>query len=259
MKLNNLQELKSKIENAKKNIESAVKKIEDSKSSELELIKKFNSDKKKTSKIATVTLYQNDSTKLFEYENSKTKDKINSSSINGFITGKIIPYGNYVKVESVLTLYPEGKILATAKEVGLISEVEFIANSIMNQFLSSIINENLVETDILIYPQEAGEKAVVFIEDYVLRGKSVSTKFTPGQHSIRVESPGYETIYFSHNYLPGEDKTISINMKKIENLETYFTIDNKKQKSCFLLSKEILLQLYCEYRNCVMFFINNGL
>ena len=234
-------ELKSKIENAKKNIESAVKKIEDSKSSELELIKKFNSDKKKTSKIATVTLYQNDSTKLFEYENSKAKDKINSSSINGFITGKIIPYGNYVKVESVLTLYPEGKILATAKEVGLISEVEFIANSIMNQFLSSIINENLVETDILIYPQEAGEKAVVFIEDYVLRGKSVSTKFTPGQHSIRVESPGYETIYFSHNYLAGENKTISINMKKIENVETYFTVKGKNKDSQFDLSSEIYL------------------
>ncbi|MBQ1984647.1 MAG: hypothetical protein II232_08475, partial [Spirochaetaceae bacterium] len=188
-------ELKTKIENAKKNIESTVEKIEESTNSEKELIKNFNSNKKKTSKIASVVLYQNDSSKLFEYENSKSKDKINSSSIHGFITGRIIPYGEYVKVESVLTLYPEGKVLATAKEVGLISEVEFLANSIMNQFLSSIINENLVQTDIFIYPQEAGEKAVVFIEDYVLRGKTVSTKFTPGQHSIRVESPGYETIY----------------------------------------------------------------
>ena len=234
-------ELKSKIENAKKNIETSVKKIDESKNSENELIKKFNSDKKKTSKIASVTLYQNDSTKLFEYENSKSKDKINSSSIHGLITGRIIPYGNYVKVESVLTLYPEGKILATAKEVGLISEVEFIANSIMNQFLSSIINENLVETDILIFPQEAGDKAVVFIEDLVLRGKSVSTKFTPGQHSIRVESPGYETIYFSHNYLAGQNKTISINMKKIETVETYFTVQGKNNESQFDLSSEIYL------------------
>ena len=233
-------ELKSKIDNAKKNIETSVKKIEESKNAENELIKKFNSDKKKTSKIATVTLYQNDSTKLFEYANSKSRDKINSSSIHGFITGKIVPYGNYVKVESVLTLYPEGKILATVKEVGLISEVEFIAKSIMNQFLSSIINENLVQTDILIFPHEAGENAVVFIEDYVLRGKSVSTKFTPGQHSVRIESPGYETIYFSHNYLAGQNKTISINMKKVEEVESYFTVQGKN-KSQFDLSSEIYL------------------
>lgn len=233
-------ELKSKIDNAEKNIETSVKKIEESKNAENELIKKFNIDKKKTSKIATVTLYQNDSTKLFEYANSKSKDKINSSSIHGFITGKIVPYGNYVKVESVLTLYPEGKILATVKEVGLISEVEFIAKSIMNQFLSSIINENLVQTDIFIYPHEAGENAVVFIEDYVLRGKSVSTKFTPGQHSVRIESPGYETIYFSHNYLAGQNKTISINMKKVEEVESYFTVQGKN-KSQFDLSSEIYL------------------
>ena len=114
-------ELKTKIENAKKNIESTVEKIEESTNSEKELIKNFNSNKKKTSKIASVVLYQNDSSKLFEYENSKSKDKINSSSIHGFITGRIIPYGEYVKVESVLTLYPEGKVLATAKEVVLIS------------------------------------------------------------------------------------------------------------------------------------------
>lgn len=234
-------ELKTKIENAKKSIATSIEKIEESKNSENELIKKFYSNKKKSSKIDTVVLYQNDSSKLFDYEQSKSKDKINSSSIHGFITGKIIPYGNYVKVESVLTLYPEGRVLATAKEVGLISEVEFIANSIMHQFLSSIINENLVQTEIFIYPQEAGEKAVVFIEDYVLRGKSVSAKFTPGKHSIRVESPGYETIYFSHNYLAGKDKTISINMKKIETAESYFTVKTKNNESQFDLSSELYL------------------
>ena len=234
-------ELKTKIENAKKNIATSIEKIEESKNSEYELIKKFNSNKKKTSKINNVVLYQNDSSKLFDYEQSKSKDKINSSSIHGLITGKIISYGNYVKVESVLTLYPEGRVLVTAKEVGLISEVEFIANSIMQQFLGSIINDNLVQTEIFIYPQEAGEQAVIFIEDYVLRGKSVSTKFTPGKHSIRVESPGYETIYFSHEYLAGKDKSISINMKKIETAESYFTVKNKNNDSQFDLSSEIYL------------------
>ena len=234
-------ELKKKIENSEKNIEVSVEKFLEFEKSEKELVEKFNSDKKKLSKIATVSLYQNDSTSLFDFNDSKSKDKINSSSIHGFITGKIIPYGNYVKVESVLTLYPEGKILATAKEVGLISEVEFIANSIMNQFLSSVINEELVQTDILIYPQEAGENAVLFIEDFVLRGKSNSTNFTPGEHSIRIESPGYETIYFSYNYLAGQNKIISINMKKVESVETYFTVESKIKKSQFDLSSQIYL------------------
>ncbi len=233
-------ELKKKIESSKNNIESSIKKIEESNESENKLIEKFKSDKKKESKISSVVLYQNDSTKLFDLENSKSKEKV-SSSIHGLITGKIIHYGDYVKVESSLTLYPEGKVLATAKEVGLISEVEFIANSIMNQFLSSIINEELVQTDILIYPPEAGENAVIFIEDYVLRGKSISTNFTPGEHSVRVESPGYETVYFSHNYLAGKNKTISVNMKKIENIETYFMIKEKKEKSQYDLSSEIYL------------------
>ena len=250
-------DLEKKIESSEKNILSYVQKIEESKTSEFQLIKNFYSDKKQRPKICSVVLYQNDSSKLFDYENSKSKEKVNSVSIHGLITGKIISYGEYMKVESSLTLYPEGKVLVTAKEVGLVSEVEFIANSIMNQFLSSIINENLVQTEILIYPQEAGEKAVVFIEDLVLRGKSVSTKFTPGEHSIRIESPGYETIYFSHNYLPGEDKTISINMKKIENLETYFTIDNKKQKSQFDLSSEVYLNSLFLGNSPISVLINN--
>ena len=250
-------DLEKKIESSEKNILSYVQKIEESKTSEFQLIKNFYSDKKQRPKICSVVLYQNDSSKLFDYENSKFKEKVNSVSIHGLITGKIISYGEYMKVESSLTLYPEGKVLVTAKEVGLVSEVEFIANSIMNQFLSSIINENLVQTEILIYPQEAGEKAVVFIEDLVLRGKSVSTKFTPGEHSIRIESPGYETIYFSHNYLPGEDKTISINMKKIENLETYFTIDNKKQKSQFDLSSEVYLNSLFLGNSPISVLINN--
>lgn len=250
-------DLEKKIESSEKNILSYVQKIEESKTSEFQLIKNFYSDKKQRPKICSVVLYQNDSSKLFDYENSKSKEKVNSVSIHGLITGKIISYGEYMKVESSLTLYPEGKVLVTAKEVGLVSEVEFIANSIMNQFLSSIINENLVQTEIFIYPQEAGEKAVVFIEDLVLRGKSVSTKFTPGEHSIRIESPGYETIYFSHNYLPGEDKTISINMKKIENLETYFTIDNKKQNSQFDLSSEVYLNSLFLGNSPISVLINN--
>ena len=193
-------ELRKKIESSDKTVESTIKKIDELQKKEDDFIESFNLNKKKKNTIEKVVLYQNDSTKLYSLEDSYSKDKINSSSIHGLITGNVTPYGNYVKVESVLTLYPEGKVLISAKEVGLVSEVEFIASSIMNQMLSSIINSSLVETDILIYPQEAGENATVYIEDFVLKGKSISTQFTPGEHSIRVESPGYETIYFLYNY-----------------------------------------------------------
>ena len=234
-------ELKKKIENSDNSIKTSVKKFDELQKKEDELIENFNLDKKKKNIIEKVVLYQNDSTKLYSLEDSLSKDKINSSSIYGLITGNITPYGNYIKVESVLTLYPEGKVLTSAKEVGLVSEVEYIASSIMNQMLSSIINSPLVETDILIFPQEAGENATVYIEDLVLKGKSISTNFTPGEHSIRVESPGYETIYFSYNYLSNENKIISVNMKKIETVESYFTIDGKKNKNQFDLSSQIYL------------------
>lgn len=234
-------ELKKKIESSYKSIKTTIEKLDDLDKNEKELIESFNQNKKKKNSIENVVLYQNDSTKLYNLEDSNSKEKITSSSINGLITGNITPYGNYVKVESFLTLYPEGKILVTAKEVGLVSEVEFIASSIMNQMLSAIINSPLVEADILIYPQEAGENAKIYIEDFVLKGKSVSTKFTPGEHSIRIESPGYETIYFSYNYLSNENKTISVNMKKIETVESYFTVKNKKIDNQFDLSSQIYL------------------
>jgi hypothetical protein len=237
-------ELKKKIESSDKTVESTIKKIDELQKKEDELIENFNLDKKKKNTIEKVVLYQNDSTKLYSLEDSYSKDKINSSSIHGLITGNVTPYGNYVKVESVLTLYPEGKVLISAREVGLVSEVEFIASSIMNQMLSSIINSSLVETDILIYPQEAGENATVYIEDFVLKGKSISTQFTPGEHSIRVESPGYETIYFSYNYSSEENKTIAINMKKIESVESYFTIDSKNNNQFDLSSQIYLNSLY---------------
>lgn len=234
-------ELKRKIENSERTIENTVKKINESKNEELLLIKNFESNKKEKNKITDVVLYQNDSTKLFNVDDSKSIDKINSASVHGLITGKIFPYGNYVKVESTLTLYPEEKVLATVTEVGLVSEVEYIASSINNQFLSFIINDELVNTDILIYPPDAGENATVYIQDYVLHGKTVSTKFIPGEHSIRIESPGYETVYFSHNYVPKQDKIISINMKKINQVNSYFFIEDKKKNSQFDLSSQIFL------------------
>ena len=234
-------DLKKKIESSDKTIKTTINKINESELNESQLIKDFNINNKSQESIEKVVLYQNDSSKLFNLEDSKSKDKINSASICALITGTITPYGDYIKVESTLTLYPNGKVLSCVKEVGHISEVEFISNSIANQFLSFIINDELVQTDIFIYPEEAGKNAIVYIEDYVLRGKSVSTSFTPGEHSIRVESPGYETIYFSYNYLARENKTISINMKKIEQVDSFFMIEDKKNKSQYDLSSEIYL------------------
>lgn len=234
-------ELKKKIENSDKTIKNTVNKIKESELNETQLIKNFNLNKKSKETLEKVIIYQNDSSKLYNLEDAKSKDKINSDSIYGLVTGNITSYENYIKVEATLTLYPNGKVLSYAKEVGHISEVEFISNSIANQFLSFIINDELAQTDIFIYPPEAGENAIIYIEDYVLKGKSVSTSFTPGEHSIRVESPGYETIYFSHKYLAKENKTISINMKKIEQVNSFFVIDSKKDKTQFDLSSEIYL------------------
>ena len=61
-------ELEKKIESSEKNILSYVQKIEESKTSEFQLIKNFYSDKKQRPKICSVVLYQNDSSKLFDYE-----------------------------------------------------------------------------------------------------------------------------------------------------------------------------------------------
>ena len=63
--------------------------------------------------------------------------------------------------------------------------------------------------------------------------------------------------YFSHNYLAGEDKTISINMKKIENVETYFTVKEKNKDLQFDLSSQIYLNSLFLGNNPVSVFVSD--
>lgn len=225
-------ELDKKMKESENSMKSILEKISDYDAQEKELQEKFQKERKrKKNTIEKIAIYKNDNSKLYESKNGvySLKD-IDSSSIRGLIRGKIIYNNGFLKVECSLTHYPQNELLSTHVEIGAIGESEIIAKSLMNSLLPSIINDQLVNIDILIFPKEAGDRSTIFIEDMVYHGSAISATFTSGKHTIRVESPDYDTCYFSMEYESGKDKIITISMNKKTDSELYF-VPTEKEKN----------------------------
>ncbi|MCR5698481.1 MAG: Brp/Blh family beta-carotene 15,15'-dioxygenase [Treponemataceae bacterium] len=230
-------ELDKKKKESENSMKSILEKISDYEQEEKELVEQFNKERKrKKNTIEKVAIYKNDNTKLYEAKNGvfSLKD-IDSALIRGLIRGKIIYNNGFLKVECTLTHYPQNVLLSTQVEIGAIGESEIIAKSLMNSLLPSIINDQLVNIDLLVFPKEAGDRSTIFIEDMVYHGSAISATFTSGKHTIRVESPDYDTCYFNMEYEAGKDKIITINMTKKSDSELYFVpAETDKNPEIFL-------------------------
>ena len=229
--------LNKKIRDAENAIKTAQEKIVSYEESEKKTKESFEQNKKKTNSSELISIYKNDSSKLFTLKNGSVSQKeINSSSVRSLITGKIYYNHGFLQVETTLTIYPKNEVIATATEIGTIEESEYIALSMMNVLLETMINDELVSADILIYPKEAGDNSTIFIEDSVYHGSAVTATFTSGTHTIRVESPGYDTTYFDMDYESGQDKIITINMN--EKTDTQVLFEQKNAESVTLVDEQ---------------------
>lgn len=228
-------ELKQKISDAEEQIQKAKEKIIEVEKNEKEILTKFEKTKNKQNVLESVTVYQNDSSKLFATKTetdsliAKTNQLV-AASVRGLLTGKISVFDEYIKVDCELTTYPDSKLVKKVSEIGTLSDIEYISRSILRSLMPTIVNDKLVKTDISILPLEAAENATIYVEDSVYRGSNPDIAFTAGKHVIRIESPGYENVTYTLDYKAGSTVLVNVDMKKVVTLEAFFSVTNKDKK-----------------------------
>ena len=123
-----------------------------------------------------VVLYKNDSTALFKpseksleagFTSWDFEQEITAAKINGLITGEITCYGDYCLVSTNLRVYPGGQVLGSVTEVGLLTDLMPLANSIARNLDAKIANALPVLLEFEIEPKEFAPDAKIMIDGIV--------------------------------------------------------------------------------------------
>ncbi len=162
-----------------------------------------------------VSLYKNDSTTLFKPSDKSIEagftswdfeQEVTSAKINGLITGEITCYGDYCSVTTSLRIYPGGQILGSVTEVGLLSDLMPLANSIARNLDAKIANALPVLLEFEIEPRELAPDAKIMIDGIVFSIRrsdgTIENKIVDesGIHLITIEIPGYESLSFTYSF-----------------------------------------------------------
>ena len=163
-----------------------------------------------------VVLYKSDSTALFKpseksmesgFSSWDFEQEVGEAKINGLITGEITVYGDYCSVTANLRVYPGARILGTVTEVGLLSDLMPLADSIARKLDSKIANALPILFEFEIEPREAAMKAKVTIDGIVFPLQKSDGRFdnkilgSSGIHHVSIETSGYETLSFNYAFL----------------------------------------------------------
>lgn len=175
----------------------------------------FRVDEKNQVVTEDVVLYKNDSTALFApskdameagFTSWTFEQEATGAKINGLVTGEITCYGDYCSVTTNLRIYPGGKIMGTVTEVGLLSDLMPMANSIARSLDSKIANALPVLLEFDIEPKEIAKFAKVSIDGVVFSLSRPDGHFNnktveeSGLHHITIEAPEYEQMAFSYSF-----------------------------------------------------------
>ena len=162
-----------------------------------------------------VVLYKGDSTALFA-PSEKSSDagftswdfeqEVTGAKINGLITGEITCYGDYCSVTTNLRIYPGGQIFGTVQEVGLLTDLMPLADSIARNLDSKIANALPIMIDFDISPKEIAKDTKIMIDGIVFSLTKTDGSFDnkiikdSGIHHINIEAPGYENLTFTYSF-----------------------------------------------------------
>ncbi len=175
----------------------------------------FHEDEENKIVSENVVLYKNDSTALFKpseksmeagFTSWDFEQEVTSAKINGLITGEITCYGDYCSVTTNLRIYPGGQILGTVTEVGLLSDLMPLANSIARNLDAKIANALPVLLEFEIEPKEFAPDAKIMIDGIVFSIRSpdgtIENKIVEeaGIHLITIEVPGYDSLSFTYSF-----------------------------------------------------------
>lgn len=167
----------------------------------------FSKDTKEN--IEALSIWKNDITKLFTFDEvyddvkvyeQELQKAVIRDGINGLMTGTIKSIGEFISVTMELRQYPGGELYATANDVGVISELDVLADSLSRQLLPSLINTEPVKIDVLILPEEVATQSVLYIGDEVYKGSRSEFIVQPGIRDFRIETPGYKSVNINYNF-----------------------------------------------------------
>lgn len=162
-----------------------------------------------------VVLYKSDATTLFVPSEKSVEagftswdfeQEVISAGINGLITGEITCYGDYCSVTTSLRIYPGGQILGTVQEVGLLTDLMPLADSIARNLDSKIANALPVMIEFDVEPNEIKKDAKIMIDGIVFsltkNDGTFENKIIQGSgiHHINIEAPGYENLAFTYSF-----------------------------------------------------------
>lgn len=170
-----------------------------------------------------IAFYKDDVTRLYEVskeleEKSLTdplyEKSVVAAGINTLLTGHFSKYGDYISVYVDAYTYPGAKKIASLAEVGSVSDLELVTNSIAMQLVPLLSNSLPVELEILIQPQEAAVNSVMYIDDTLQKTENGKLLFDSGIHTIQFVSEGYKSPSTTYAFEGNKKYKIEVNFEK---------------------------------------------
>ena len=159
-----------------------------------------------------VTFYRDDLTSLYTAEIDEKN--VVGAGINSLITGHFAKYGEYISVYVDLYTYPGAKLIGSVTEVGSVSELELVTNSIALQLVPMLSNSLPVQLQISILPEEAASKTIMYIDDALQKDDDGSFTFDSGIHTIQFVCEGYKTAGTTYAFEGNRSYKIEVNLEE---------------------------------------------
>ena len=139
------------------------------------------------------------------------KNAVVKAGINTLLTGHFSKYGEYISVYVDMYSYPSGKNIGSVAEVGSVSELEFVTNSIAMKLVPLLSNSMPVELQLTMNPAEAAAKADIYIDDALQKIESEKLIIDSGLHTIQFICDGYKTAGTTFNFEGNKSYKIEVN------------------------------------------------
>lgn len=219
-----LNDAQKKIKNIQDKIDANLKKQEGiyhPEKSKKKILRELKPDLMETTE--KIALYKNDSEALFEASEDAQKQGVfsrkyekeaASAKINAVVSGKITFFGDYACANVDLVVFPGAKKVASAMEVGSLSQISLIAENIAFELLPQIANGLPVELEFRVNPKEALANAILTIDNIVYDPMPEKAVVSSGFHSISFEADNFARETFVYNFSGKRRFFIEVNFKE---------------------------------------------
>ena len=141
-----------------------------------------------------------------------------SAGINGFITGHINVYSQYITVSIELTMYPGGKTIAVLKDYGLIDEIDIIVLNLVAELNAAITNSLPSMVTVSGLP----ENGRIYVDNKLLPETARVFSVDAGVHSLEFAAKDYKNTGTSYFFQGNQKYNIQVQMEEVSPKIIYF-------------------------------------